>query len=521
MHRRIFVWIDAVVIVATFALGHLLTPLLRPLREVAVGVVEAVVPLSSGFFEPGVQDLTLFGERLRMLVVVLPAMMLALLAVDAYGHARAMTRKRVLLVGPFATLLGVSAATLVIVLLRINEWSRLFLVTFWLLASISLTLVRVSIRMYYRAQAAKGRYRRRTLVVARSPRLAAAAAFVMRNWSESQAVVTGGVALPDARDADRTGTGPDDGAGAAGRATARLTAVAVLAGPQAVEVPPVPLLGPIEEIETVLLRHPINEVLIVLEGSDRWLGKAIGACDSAGLRVRLVPAALLNPMPLANLVVRAAESKVPSIVLGQRTWDAEKVQIKRLLDITVSATALLLLAPVFALVALVVRLVDGAPILYGYSLVGENGRAFIGWKFRTMVLNASAMKVDLQRHNEMTGPVFKMRNDPRVTPIGRWLRKYSLDELPQLYNVLKGDLSLVGPRAAGPHEYERYQFWQMRKISVRPGLTCLWQVSGRNTIANFDDWVRLDLEYIDNWSLWLDLRILARTVLVVMRGTGY
>jgi lipopolysaccharide/colanic/teichoic acid biosynthesis glycosyltransferase len=137
-----------------------------------------------------------------------------------------------------------------------------------------------------------------------------------------------------------------------------------------------------------------------------------------------------------------------------------------------------------------------------------------------MGVDADARKASLAALNEMSGPVFKIKDDPRITPLGRILRKHSLDELPQLWSVFKGDMSLVGPRPPGPHEFERFEVWHRRKLSVRPGITCLWQVMGRNQIANFDDWVSLDLQYIDNWSLWLDLKIIAKTATVVIKGTG-
>jgi lipopolysaccharide/colanic/teichoic acid biosynthesis glycosyltransferase len=146
---------------------------------------------------------------------------------------------------------------------------------------------------------------------------------------------------------------------------------------------------------------------------------------------------------------------------------------------------------------------------------------FTGYKFTTMAPDADDTKAQLLQHNEMKGPVFKMKNDPRVTPLGRFLRKYSLNELPQLWSVLKGDMSLVGPRPAFRHELERYEFWHKRKLSIQPGITCLWQVNGRNKISSFDEWVKLDLEYIDNWSLWLDFKILLRTAKAVVSGTGW
>jgi lipopolysaccharide/colanic/teichoic acid biosynthesis glycosyltransferase len=151
------------------------------------------------------------------------------------------------------------------------------------------------------------------------------------------------------------------------------------------------------------------------------------------------------------------------------------------------------------------------PIFYRWRVVGQNGVEFTGYKFTTMDADADERKADLQVRNEMSGPVFKIKDDPRVTPLGRLLRKFSINELPQLWSVFKGDMSLVGPRPAFRHELERYEFWHKRKLSIRPGITCLWQIRGRNKISDFDEWVRMDLEYIDNWSLWLDFRILART----------
>jgi lipopolysaccharide/colanic/teichoic acid biosynthesis glycosyltransferase len=144
----------------------------------------------------------------------------------------------------------------------------------------------------------------------------------------------------------------------------------------------------------------------------------------------------------------------------------------------------------------------------------------VSWKFRTMVKNADELKKTLMHNNEMTGPMFKLTNDPRILPVGHFLRKYSLDELPQLFSVLKGDLSLVGPRPPLQTEFKEFDLWHRRKLSVKPGLTCLWQISGRNKISNFDDWAKLDLEYIDKWSIWLDLKILLKTIPAVLSGKG-
>jgi len=159
-------------------------------------------------------------------------------------------------------------------------------------------------------------------------------------------------------------------------------------------------------------------------------------------------------------------------------------------------------------------------VLYEFRVLGRRARPIVAYKFRTMVANADQLKVSLLRHNEMRGPAFKMREDPRVTPIGRWLRKYSLDELPQLWSVLVGDMSLVGPRPPFAEEFADYKPWQWGKLAVTPGITCIWQVSGRSDIADFDEWATLDLQYIRDWSLWLDLKILLMTIPAVLRGRG-
>lgn len=194
--------------------------------------------------------------------------------------------------------------------------------------------------------------------------------------------------------------------------------------------------------------------------------------------------------------------------------------LKRIIDIVGSIVALILFAPIILIAALCIWISDGRPIIYNWNVVGIDKKPIRSWKLRTMVINADSLKEKLLEKNEMDGPVFKIKDDPRIIPCGKWIRKYSIDETPQLISVLKGDLSLVGPRPAGPHELDRYESWQRRKLSIKPGLTCLWQIHGRNEIKKFDDWVKLDLFYIDNWTLWLDLKILFKTVFAVINSKG-
>jgi lipopolysaccharide/colanic/teichoic acid biosynthesis glycosyltransferase len=245
---------------------------------------------------------------------------------------------------------------------------------------------------------------------------------------------------------------------------------------------------------------------------------------------------LSQPIPqLAGDFVSAEPFAIPPIVQRVRyeydwaavlppraasmRWAVEQ-KIKRVLDVVLAGAGLIVLSPILALIALLVRITSPGPILYEWRVLGRHARPFVGYKFRTMVTNAEDLKRDYMHHNEMTGPVFKMRNDPRVTPVGRFLRKFSLDELPQLWSVVKGDMSLVGPRPPSPEEYSKYESWQWGKLAVTPGITCLWQVSGRSTITDFNRWMTLDLQYIRDWTLLLDFRVIVMTLPAVVRGHG-
>jgi len=197
-----------------------------------------------------------------------------------------------------------------------------------------------------------------------------------------------------------------------------------------------------------------------------------------------------------------------------------QLAMKRCFDILGASLGLLVLSPILGAIAMAVRLDSRGPVFYQWRVVGIRGHHFIGYKFRTMIPDAEERRAGLESRNEMTGPVFKMRNDPRVTRIGRFLRRFSLDELPQLWSVVKGDMSLVGPRPPLQTEWSRFEPWQRRKLAVRPGATCLWQVLGRSDIRDFNEWVRLDLEYIDRWSLGLDFKILSATLFAVVRSKG-
>ena len=187
---------------------------------------------------------------------------------------------------------------------------------------------------------------------------------------------------------------------------------------------------------------------------------------------------------------------------------------KRAIDIIGAGSGLLLLSPVIAIVACAVKFTSKGPIFFSQKRVGKNGKIFEMYKFRSMVVNAEELKEKLAHQNEMSGPMFKMKDDPRVTNVGKFIRKTSLDELPQLWNVLKGDMSLVGPRPSLPKEVKQFEKWMYKRLTVKPGLTCYWQVSGRNNI-DFEDWMKLDISYVEDRNLWIDIKLIFKTVLVL------
>jgi exopolysaccharide biosynthesis polyprenyl glycosylphosphotransferase len=210
---------------------------------------------------------------------------------------------------------------------------------------------------------------------------------------------------------------------------------------------------------------------------------------------------------------------MPLLTLSTAPRDELLLFVRRCLDVTAAALLVVLLSPVLLVIALLIKATSPGPVLFRQLRCGLHGRPFVFLKFRSMRVGAELMKGQLAQFNEMDGPAFKMTNDPRVTRLGRFLRRTSLDELPQLFNILRGDMSFVGPRPAVLEEVRQYAPWQRRRLSMKPGLTCLWQVSGRSELT-FEEWMRLDLEYIDNWSLWLDFKIALKTIPAVLLGRG-
>jgi exopolysaccharide biosynthesis polyprenyl glycosylphosphotransferase len=281
--------------------------------------------------------------------------------------------------------------------------------------------------------------------------------------------------------------------------------------------PTLPTIGAIDDLPTLVDGQVVDAVFFgtSLEVTAKH-EKIIWKLEEVGKTVHLRGDAV--GVLLSRTLIGEFEG-VPLLTLSSTPADPVLLGVKRALDVIASLAGIILLSPVLALTALGIKLTSSGPLLFAQERVGLHGRRFHMLKFRSMYQDAERRKQELLDQNEMDGPVFKIKNDPRITPVGRWIRKFSVDELPQLFNVLKGEMSLVGPRPPLPDEVDQYQRWQRRRLSMKPGLTCLWQVSGRNDI-DFDNWMKLDMEYIDNWSLFLDLKILFKTIPVVILARG-
>ena len=276
---------------------------------------------------------------------------------------------------------------------------------------------------------------------------------------------------------------------------------------------------PVEQLITMLHEHSVNGVILSAKHSYfEQVEVVIRACEIEGVEAWLVAEFFKTQISRTSLDDFYGRPVLVFRTTPEASWQGV---LKQLLDRIGALILLVLASPIFLIVGILIKSGSPGPVLFRQKRSGLNGHPFTIFKFRTMVTNAEQFQHELAAMNEMTGPVFKVTNDPRVTSIGKFLRKSSWDELPQLLNVLRGEMSLVGPRPLPVDEVKRFNdLAHRRRLSVKPGITCLWQVSGRNNVSDFRDWVRLDLEYIDNWSLWLDFKILWRTVPVVLTGVG-
>lgn len=274
---------------------------------------------------------------------------------------------------------------------------------------------------------------------------------------------------------------------------------------------------PLAQVPAILHNHVVDEVLFAVGKEElERLETLMLRCEEEGVKTRLQ----LDFLPRTFSRVYLENLRhVPLLTFASTPENELHLAVKRAADAVLAAVLLALLAPLLLVLALLIRLTSPGPVLYRQTRCGLGGRRFTFYKFRSMVAGADALRAELDALNEMDGAAFKIANDPRCTPLGRWLRKYSLDELPQLGNILRGDMSFVGPRPPLPQEVEKYEPWQRRRLRMRPGLTCLWALEGRSRLS-FERWMRLDLAYIDTWSLWLDVKIFLQTIPLVLFGRG-
>lgn len=278
------------------------------------------------------------------------------------------------------------------------------------------------------------------------------------------------------------------------------------------------LLGLLPNLRDILIVARVDEIIVCLPVNVRFsdITMIVQHARDLGIVVRLMPE-IADGTLLRNMHVEEFEDEY--VVTLFREQMLMQLLLKRLIDATVSLAVLVVLLPLMAVVAVLIKLTSDGPVLFTQNRVGMNQRQFKLYKFRSMVVDAEERKFDLQHLNERDGPAFKIDNDPRTTWIGKFLRRTSIDELPQLFNVLSGEMSLVGPRPPLPEEVEQYEWMFRKRLSVKPGVTCIWQVSGRNNIS-FDRWMEMDHEYVENWSLWLDLKIILITIPAVLLSRG-
>lgn len=282
-----------------------------------------------------------------------------------------------------------------------------------------------------------------------------------------------------------------------------------------------PVLGRVESLVDICKQQPVDEVIVALPSRYmETLEEILPRLECMGITVRLA-LDFYKPRQSRILVGHLGDDDpLPVVTYYRMTLDPTQLFLKRLMDVVGGAVGMAIVAMLFPLIALAIKVDSPGPVLFRQKRVGQNGRLFDCYKFRTMATDAEARKKDLAARNEMTGAIFKIKDDPRITRVGRFLRKTSLDELPQFWNVLSGEMSLVGTRPPTPDEVEQYEEWQRARISIKPGLTGMWQTSGRNQIRDFNKICELDVSYIDNWSVWLDLRLIMKTIAVVFAGSG-
>lgn len=387
--------------------------------------------------------------------------------------------------------IGTGAALVVFYLLKEADVSRLLMVFFFLFEVALLALFRGALVLFNSFEHKSGLNKREILVIGSRERARDLIGYILASTDLGYHLI--GCLDPDSKRVGMTVAGN------------------------------VQVVGVLDDFRNIILSQTVDEVIFAmpLKRIDNVVDH-IAFAEEVGVNVRVLPDWQIQKMmyqpEIASVQIETFVG-IPTLTLSSTPRKEFDLFVKAVVDRSAALVGLTLLAPFFALVALLIKVESRGPVFFRQQRSGLNGRIFTMYKFRSMVCDAEARRADLEQANEMDGPVFKMAKDPRITGVGSFLRRTSLDELPQLINVARGEMSLVGPRPPLPLEVQSYEPWQRRRLSMKPGLTCIWQVSGRNDIS-FEQWMKLDLEYIDKWSLWFDLQLLAKTVPAVLLGTG-
>jgi exopolysaccharide biosynthesis polyprenyl glycosylphosphotransferase len=365
-------------------------------------------------------------------------------------------------------------------LLKYTDFSRLVVISYWLLAIAASGIIRSLKRVVY-IQLAKRGVLNKNVVIVGAGKFGKSLMEELNNYSYLGYHIVGFVDDNEQQDIDKN-----------------------------------KYLGPISKLRDVLKNNLIEEIIITIPSERDLVNKLITDLRKLDINIKIVP-------DLYNLVMSTVQigniNSLPVVTLVKTPMRGLGLAAKRFIDIVASSLLILLISPVFVITAITIKLDSKGGMLYKQQRIGRNGKPFFMIKFRSMVSNADALLNQLAVHNEVDGIAFKMKEDPRITKVGRFIRKYSIDELPQLFNVLVGNMSLVGPRPPLPFEVENYGDWEWRRLEVLPGITGLWQVSGRSDLS-FQQWMNLDIYYIENWSIAFDIKILLKTIPVVLKGEG-
>ena len=432
-------------------------------------------------------EVRLKASNLVLFVVLMAAWYVIFAAFGLYRPRRLATAVAETIDIVKATSLGSMAVLGVASVINIDLVTSEFLVAFWMLSTTSTTFARLTLRLILERLRVRGRNLRNLLIIGTNAR-ALRFAELVENKPTLGYQINGFI--------DDEWFGVDNF-----RQTGRK------------------LVATVPDFGNYLRANVVDEVVIALPVSSYYskFSAILLACEEQGVLVHMLPN--FFDVKHARLSLEVLEDQ-PVITLRTGAMEGWPVLVKRVFDLVVAVALLLLLTPLFVVVAILIKLTSPGPILFIQDRVGLHKRPFRFVKFRTMVQDAEKRQQALEELNQVSGPVFKIRNDPRMTPVGGWLRKTSIDELPQLINVLLGDMSLVGPRPLPIRDYQAFDSdWHRRRFSVRPGMTCLWQIGGRNSVP-FERWMELDMQYIDQWSLWLDFKILANTLPAVVSGKG-